>query len=167
MLYKFCRFGFMQTSSKAYGIRFFQRYIKMHRVFVLSIYAVFAFSMAKNMYNLQGVGYRVLQKVEQWHENENDMVASFILSILIWKCNHHDYGSFQNLANRGFVNPVQGVGGVVNSHLVILLHFQTLMKNKTDFSLVKQNSDMSAICPGGRLSSQGSLSYYTHTRFDL
>jgi len=49
MLYKFCRFGFMQTSSKAYGIRFFQRYIKMHRVFVLSIYDVFAFSMEKNI----------------------------------------------------------------------------------------------------------------------
>ena len=121
MLYKFCRFGFMQTSSKAYGIRFFQRYIKMHRVFVLSIYAVFAFSMAKNMYNLQGVGYRVLQKVEKWHENENDMVASFILSILIWKCNHHDYGSFQNLANRGFVNPVQGQFKLLYPHHVRLI----------------------------------------------
>ena len=62
MLYKFCRFGFMQTSSKAYGIRFFQRYIKMHRVFVLSIYAVFAFSMEKKY--VQYVGCRIPRSAE-------------------------------------------------------------------------------------------------------
>jgi len=62
MLYKFCRFGFMQTSSKAYGIRFFQRYIKMHRVFVLSIICSFYVFNGKKY--VQSVGCRIPRSAE-------------------------------------------------------------------------------------------------------